>query len=56
MIMFEIGMSDESISLLIKQEFKKIYNSKMRKTVFIILESIKQGRSKVSDIQHYGLK
>ena len=28
----------------------------MRKTVFIELENMKQGHSKVRDIQHYGLK
>ena len=53
---FDICLSDESISLLTKQEFKKIVKSKMRKYVFTVLESIKQGHSKVRDIQHYGLK
>ena len=51
-----IEMSDESISLLNKTAFKKIVKTKMRKTVFTELESIKQGHSKVRDIQHYGLK
>ena len=53
---FNINLSDEQISLLRKQDFKKIVKSKMRKTVFIELENIKQGHSKVRDIQHYGLK
>jgi hypothetical protein len=53
---FSIDLSDEQISVLRKQDFKKIVKSKMRKTVFIELESIKQGHSKARDIQHYGLK
>ena len=49
-------MSNESISLLSKTHFKKIVKNNMRKTVFTLLESIKQGQSKVREIQHYGLK
>ena len=56
MIKFDISLSDESISILTKQEFKKIVKSKMRKSVYTVLESIKQGHSTVRDIQHYGLK
>ena len=53
---FNIYLSDEQISLLKKLNFKKIVKSKMRMTVSIELENIKQGHSKVRYIQHYCLK
>ena len=56
LVKFGIETSDESISLLNKKDFKKIVKTNMRRTVFTELESIKQGHSKVRDIQHYGLK
>ena len=56
MTKFNIYLSDEETSLLSKQDFKKIVKSQIRKTVFIELEYIKQGHSKVRDKQHYGLK
>ena len=45
---FDINMSDESISLLSNQDFKK--------TFFTDLDNIKKGHSKVQDITHFGLK
>ena len=53
---FDIHMSDEAISLLRKQEFRKIVKSNMRKYVFTDLENIQKGHSKVRDITHFGLK
>ena len=53
---FDIHMSDKSISLLSKQDFKKIVKSNMRKYVFTDLENIKKRHLKVRDITHFGLK
>ena len=55
MMDIDLNMSDDSISKLTKEDFKKIIKEKVRKSAFIELEKVKQDHIKVKHIVHDNL-
>ena len=47
-----INTSDEQIEAFSRYEFKKLIKSKVRSSLFVELERVKEGHSKVKNIIH----